>query len=95
MIGSQVMGAYTVTDAEMLAWLAAAAGDNMRLEPAASTGFAGALHAIWQLPKGPLTARLARAIHIIWTTGGSLLPDAEHADLLAMVSQAQASQETQ
>jgi D-serine dehydratase len=29
MIGSQVMGAYTVTDVQMLAWLGAAAGDNM------------------------------------------------------------------
>lgn len=95
MIGSQVMGAYTVTDAQMLAWLAAAAGDNMRLEPAAATGFAGALHVIWQLPMGPLTARLARATHVIWTTGGSLLPDAEYADLLATASQTQVAQETQ
>jgi D-serine dehydratase len=72
-----------------------AAGHAAVLEPAAATGFAGALHAIWQLPMGPLTARLARATHVIWTTGGSLLPDAEYADLLATVSQTQAVQETQ
>ena len=76
MIASQVMGAYTVTDAQMLAWVAGAASDELRLEPAAAAGFAGALHAVWQLPTGPLTARLARATHIVWTTGGSLLPDA-------------------
>jgi D-serine dehydratase len=93
MIGTQMMGAYTVTDAQMLTWLAAAAGEGMRLEPAAATGFAGALHAIWQLPMGPLTARLARATHIIWTTGGSLLPDAEYADLMAITSQTHAAQE--
>jgi D-serine dehydratase len=79
----------------MLAWLAAAAGDNMRLEPAAATGFAGALHTIWQLPMGPLTARLARATHVIWTTGGSLLQDAEYADLLARASQTQSARENQ
>jgi len=86
MIGSQVMGAYTVSDAQMLAWLAAAAVEDMRLEPAATVGFEGALRAVWELPAGPLTARLARATHIIWTTGGSLLPDSEYADLLAMGS---------
>jgi D-serine dehydratase len=95
MIRPQVMGAYTVTDAQMLHWLAAAAGENMRLEPAAATGFAAALHGIWQLPAGPLSARLARATHVIWTTGGSLLPDAEYADLLAAVSPSRAAQETQ
>jgi D-serine dehydratase len=80
------MGAYTVSDAQMLAWLAAAAVEDMRLEPAATVGFEGALRAVWELPAGPLTARLARATHIIWTTGGSLLPDSEYADLLAMGS---------
>ena len=88
MIGSQVIGAYTVTDSQMLAWVAAAAGEDMRLEPAAATGFAGALDAVWRLPMGPLTARLARATHVVWTTGGSLLPDSEYEILLAMASQA-------
>jgi len=86
MIGSQLMGAYTVTDDQMLCWLAAASGEHLRLEPAAATGFAGALDAIWQLPRGPLTSRLARANHVIWTTGGSLLPEADYADLLAQAS---------
>jgi D-serine dehydratase len=71
----------------MLVWIAAAAGENMRLEPAAAVGFAGALRALWQLPMGPLTARLERATHVIWTTGGSLLPDSEYAGLLAEESQ--------
>lgn len=95
MIGSQVMGAYTVTDLQMLSWVAAASGDDLRLEPAAAAAFAGALDAIWQLPRGALTARLARATHVIWTTGGSLLPPADYADLLARASRTRAPRDTQ
>ena len=84
-VGAQVMGAYTVSDAQMFAWIAAAdAEEGLRLEPSAATGFSGALDGVWRHPAfGPLRARLADATHVIWTTGGSRLPDAEFAALLA------------
>lgn len=84
-VGSQVMGAYTVSDAQMFAWIAAGAEEEgLRLEAAAATGFAGALDQVWRLAAfAPLRERLAGATHVIWTTGGARLPDAEFASLLA------------
>lgn len=83
-VGAQVMGAYTLTDAQMFSWLAAAhVEESLRLEPAAAAGF-GALDILWRHPAfAPLRTRLAGATHIIWTTGGATLPDPEFAALLA------------
>jgi len=84
-MGEQIMGAYTVTDPDMLAWVAAAASEaKLRLEPSAATGFPGALVHVWQSPVYErLRERLARATHIVWTTGGAMLPDAVYQQLLA------------
>jgi D-serine dehydratase len=89
-IGTQVMGGYTVTDAQMLAWVAAAsAEEKLRLEPSAAAGFPIALQDAWRFfAYDRLRARMTRATHVIWTTGGSLLPDEEFARLLEQTADA-------
>ena len=84
-VGSQVMGAYTVSDEQMLAWVAAAHREQgLRLEPSAAVGFPGALTRAWGSPAyASLRARMATGTHVIWTTGGSMLPDEEFEALLA------------
>jgi D-serine dehydratase len=77
----------------MLAWVAATASDaKLRLEPSAATGFPGALVHVWQSPVYRLLReRLARATHIVWTTGGAMLPDGVHQQLLADAASGRAS----
>jgi D-serine dehydratase len=84
MIGQQVMGAYTVSDEEMFDWIQLAAStEGLRLEPAAATGFAGALDRIWRHPSfATLKTRMNAGTHIVWTTGGAQLPDQEFNALL-------------
>jgi D-serine dehydratase len=90
LIGTQVMGGYTVTDAQMLAWVAAAAAEEqLRLEPSAAVGFPVALQDAWRVPAyGRLRARMSVATHVIWTTGGALMPDEEFAGLLEQAAAA-------
>jgi D-serine dehydratase len=90
LIGEQVMGGYTVTDAQMLAWVAAAwHEERLRLEPSAAAGFSVALQDAWRLPAyAGLRARMSNATHVIWTTGGELMPDEEFARLLARAAAA-------
>jgi len=74
-------GAHTVTDAAMLGHVADAWNDEaLRLEPAAAAALAGPL-AVRRAGLPSLADR--PATHILWATGGSLLPDAAFADLLA------------
>jgi len=55
----------------------------MRLEPSSSAGFPIALQDAWRLPAyARLRARMRSATHVIWTTGGALMPDEEFARLL-------------
>ena len=83
-VGAQVMGGCTLTDAQMLAWLAAAwETEHLRLEPSAAAGFPAALQDAWRLPAyAGIRARMGRATHVIWTTGGALMPDEEFTRLL-------------
>ena len=74
-------GAHTVTDAAMLAHVAEAWNDEaLRLEPAAAAALAGPL----AVRRAGLPALADRPVtHILWATGGSLLPDTVFAELLA------------
>lgn len=76
-----VDGCFTVADRTMLEDLAAAWRDeDLRLEPAAAAALAGPM-----LVRRAAPTRLAGlpATHILWTTGGSKLPEADFAALLA------------
>ncbi|MCQ4232724.1 D-serine ammonia-lyase [Pseudomonas stutzeri] len=81
-------GYYTVTD-ETLSRLLASAWEleQVRLEPSALAGMPG-LQRVLRAPDylqriGVDPARLARASHLVWGTGGSMVPDAEFASYLA------------
>lgn len=81
-------GYYTVTD-ETLSRLLVNAWEleQVRLEPSALAGMPG-LQRVLRAPDylqriGVDPARLARATHLVWGTGGSMVPDAEFAAYLA------------
>jgi len=76
-----VDGLYTVADEELVRLVAAAWRDEgLRLEPAAAAALAGP-----GLVRAAEMAVLAGrpATHILWATGGGLLPEADFAALLA------------
>ncbi|MBV8971537.1 MAG: D-serine ammonia-lyase [Sphingomonadaceae bacterium] len=71
-IGGAVAAAVAVPDAALKHWVKRVWQDcGWRLEPSAAAGFAALdpLLAAWP--------ELAEAHHLIWTTGGAMLPDAE------------------
>lgn len=77
-------GIYTVTDDQLFALLGA--GDScldIRVEPSAAAAFAGPALLLGTragcayLAAHGLTGKLARATHVLWTTGGSLIPEVE------------------
>ena len=68
-----VAGVFTVEDSTLFAHLKLLrATESLQIEPSAAAGFSGPL--LLQ------DSKLARpeATHIVWTTGGSLVPDAEY-----------------
>lgn len=69
-------GAFTVTDEEFFIQLhRLAQSENIRLEPSALAGVPGLLHsARGDFGSGPA---LEKATHVIWATGGSLVPEEE------------------
>lgn len=71
-------GVATVSDAEMLGWVRRLWADGgMRLEPSAAAAFAACA-------RSAEAARSARiATHLIWTTGGAMLPDDVFVPLLS------------
>ena len=73
-------GAFTVTDDELFALLALAEREEgLRLEPSALAGVPGIMRVASRLAP----ARAARAHHIAWATGGSMVPPADMAAYLA------------
>lgn len=85
-VGKLIDGVVAVSDRSLLQWIRTLWSDaGLRLEPAAAAGFAAL---------GPWLDTLARqtpdtisqvrhdAVHVVWTTGGSLLPDDEFNKLL-------------
>ena len=81
-------GFYTLDDQtmyDMLGWLATA--ENIRLEPSALAGMAGpqrvcASKAYHQL-QGLSEQQLQQATHLVWATGGGMVPEEEMAQYLA------------
>jgi len=81
-------GYYTVTDERLYQLLLLAHDlEQVRLEPSALAGMPGmvqVLQATQYLARMGLTAqRMANATHLVWGTGGSMVPDDEYAAYLA------------
>ena len=77
-------GYYTVSDEALFRLLALAHDDEgLRLEPSALAGVPGMVcvlrDAAYLERIGFTPARLARATHLVWGTGGSMVPDSEFA----------------
>ncbi|MBI1494394.1 D-serine ammonia-lyase [Halocynthiibacter styelae] len=83
-------GVYTVDDNDLFRWLALAHDHaGLQLEPSAAACLAGP-GVINSTPEGQgyLTAHhlqnhMPNATHVMWTTGGSFVPDAEFQDFLS------------
>jgi len=83
-------GAYTITDQELLALMRRAQEtEGLRLEPSAAAGIAGPIlvsrsaDSLARLEALGLSASMPKASHVIWTTGGALLPDEQYRALMA------------
>lgn len=86
-----VAACATCTDAELFAWADRAwRAHGLRLEPSAAAGFSGLTAALGA--PGPLgaAARAPGATHVVWTTGGSHLPEAEFQAVLERAAAADA-----
>lgn len=71
-------GVFTVADATLFDHLARVQRtQGLRIEPSAAAGFSGPLHLQGSALAGPDTT------HVVWTTGGSLVPEAQYAEFLA------------
>ncbi|HHG8771018.1 TPA: D-serine ammonia-lyase [Raoultella planticola] len=81
-------GFYTLNDQtmyDMLGWLAQA--ESIRLEPSALAGMAGpqriCASAAYQQMHGFTTEQMQHATHLVWATGGGMVPEDEMAQYLA------------
>ena len=86
-----VGGVFTVADADLFRYLSLLyRHEQIRIEPSAAAGFAGPR---WLLETSPgqdylhchhLSGTLAGSIHLVWTTGGRLVPDEEFDHFLSI-----------
>jgi D-serine dehydratase len=81
-------GFYTLSDQEMYDLLGLLARDEqIKLEPSALAGMPGpwriAADREWQAERGFDAATLARATHLVWATGGGMVPTEEMEKYLA------------
>ncbi|MBL0513325.1 D-serine ammonia-lyase [Aeromonas media] len=81
-------GFYTLSDQEMYDLLGLLARDEqIKLEPSALAGMAGpwrvAADPEWQMGRGFDAATMAGATHLVWATGGGMVPAEEMAKYLA------------
>ena len=78
-----ISGYYTITDDELFRLLALLAdSEGHRVEPSAAAGIAGMVRVLsessaYQACRRFSAAQLADATHLIWGTGGSMVPEAE------------------
>jgi D-serine dehydratase len=82
-------GVFTVDDASLFKWLLKAhESQNLRLEPSAAAGFAGPDFIVRHAQGKEFCRRrrvdehLARATHVVWTTGGSFVPEEQFQEFL-------------
>jgi D-serine dehydratase len=85
-VGASIDAAVAVTDAAMLDWVRRAWKESeLRLEPSAASGFA-ALPLFLEATRKTGAPLPAGAIHVVWTTGGSQLPEDQFTALLQGVT---------
>lgn len=83
-IGRNIDAAVAVTDKAMVQWARRAWTEaGLRLEPSGASGLAAVAPFIDQARAAGLLTDAARPVHVVWATGGSLLPEAEFSALLA------------
>lgn len=83
-IGRNIDAAVAVTDQAMVQWVRRAwAEAGLRLEPSGASGFAALALFIERARVAGLINPTATPIHVVWATGGSLLPEPEFSALLA------------
>lgn len=83
-IGRNIDAVVAVTDQAMVQWVRRAWSEaGLRLEPSGASGFAAIAPFIDQARAVALIPDAAKPVHVVWTTGGSMLPEAEFAALLA------------
>lgn len=82
-VGACIDAVVTVRDDELLLEVERLWGMEQRLEPSGAAGFAALPRYVAAEPA--LSA--AQAVHVVWTTGGSLLPEADFQSLLARASE--------
>ena len=80
-------GFYTLSDQEMYDLLGLLARDEqIRLEPSALAGMPGpwrvSADGDWQASRDLDAGRMAQATHLVWATGGGMVPEAEMAQYL-------------
>ncbi|MBM7454407.1 D-serine dehydratase [Oceanisphaera litoralis] len=87
-------GFYTLSDDEMLSLLGLLSEqENIRLEPSALAGMPGPIRVSsetegYRQRQGLTPARMARAHHLVWATGGGMVPEAEMARYLTQAASA-------
>ncbi len=81
-------GCYTINDEKLYAYLAKLADtEDLWIEPSACASFTGPGHVLsaeGYLIKNNLKDKLKNATHILWATGGSMVPDEEMQAYYAM-----------
>ncbi|HAT30854.1 MAG TPA: D-serine ammonia-lyase, partial [Janthinobacterium sp.] len=88
-MGRLIDGYYTVGDDELYRLLALLQNsEGVRLEPSALAGMPGCARVLgetqgYRARLGLTAARLGRATHLVWATGGGMVPEAEMAAYLA------------
>ncbi|MPS41886.1 MAG: D-serine ammonia-lyase [Pseudomonas sp.] len=82
-------GYYTVSDEQLFRYLALLErAEGQRLEPSALAGMPGVLRVLgeqqgYRQRMGLTPQRMAQATHLVWATGGSMVPEAEMDHYLA------------
>ncbi|MBN1574501.1 MAG: D-serine ammonia-lyase [Deltaproteobacteria bacterium] len=89
MVKNLVSGLFTVTDDDLFCFLHMLnASEGIRVEPSATAGFMGPVHlsldncAKDYIRENGLEKKMEYSVHILWSTGGSLVPEAEYTKFL-------------
>jgi len=83
-----ISGCYTVTDEELFTSLGLAMdSEELFLEPSAHAGMFGAIRLLQKgehyIAQHKLAKHMSQATHLVWATGGSMVPDSMRAAYLA------------